>query len=160
MRGGAEFPQSTFPKGTVIIHEGDAGNAAYIIASGQCEVRKTINGVSSVLKTLGAGEVFGEMAALTESARTATVVATEDTTALVVTRAVMQQELDLMKPWIALTAPDYRRAFPLSLHDQARDAQRRAHSRAAETSPHAPLDVGHGGTQRRLYGCVVEARAL
>ncbi len=101
MRGGAEFPQTTFAKGTVIMREGEAGNSAYIIASGQCEVRKTINGVQSVLKTLGPGEVFGEMAALTESARTATVVATADTTALVVTRAVMQQELDLMKPWMA-----------------------------------------------------------
>jgi serine/threonine-protein kinase len=101
MRGGAEFPQTTFPKGTVIMREGDSGNSAYIIASGQCEVRKKISGVEQVLKTLGPGEVFGEMAALTESARTATVVATQDTTALVVTRAVLQNELDMMKPWIA-----------------------------------------------------------
>jgi serine/threonine-protein kinase len=101
MRGGAEFPQTTFTKGTVIMREGDSGNSAYIIASGQCEVRKKISGVEQVLKTLGPGEVFGEMAALTESARTATVVATQDTTALVVTRAVLQNELDMMKPWIA-----------------------------------------------------------
>jgi serine/threonine-protein kinase len=101
MRGGAEFPQTTFPKGTVIIREGEAGNSAYIIASGQCEVRKTISGAQQVLKTLGPGEVFGEMAVLTESARTATVVATEDTTALVVSGPVMQQELALLKPWMA-----------------------------------------------------------
>ena len=101
MRGGAEFPQTTFPKGTVIIREGEAGNAAYIIASGQCVVRKKMGGVDQVLKTLGPGEVFGEMAILTESARTATVVATEDTTALVVTRTVMNHELDTMKPWMA-----------------------------------------------------------
>ncbi|HEY1956831.1 MAG TPA: cyclic nucleotide-binding domain-containing protein [Polyangiaceae bacterium] len=101
MRGGAEFPQTTFPKGTVIMREGEAGNAAYIIASGQCVVRKKLNGVDQILKTLGPGEVFGEMAILTESARTATVVATEETTALVVTRTVMQHELDTMKPWMA-----------------------------------------------------------
>jgi len=101
MRGGAEFPQTTFPKGTVIMREGEAGNAAYIIASGQCVVRKKLNGVDQVLKTLGPGEVFGEMAILTESARTATVVATEETTALVVTRTVMNHELDTMKPWMA-----------------------------------------------------------
>jgi serine/threonine-protein kinase len=101
MRGGVEFPQTTFPKGTTIMHEGDPGDAAYIIALGQCEVRKTLNGVSSVMKTLRAGEVFGEMAVLTNSPRTATVVATEDTTAFVVTRRVMRQELDLMKPWVA-----------------------------------------------------------
>jgi serine/threonine-protein kinase len=101
MRGGAEFPQTTFAKGTVIIREGDAGNAAYIIATGQCEVRKSLNGVDSVLKTLGPGEVFGETAVLTEGPRTATVIALEDTTAFVVTRPVMEQELDLMKPWMA-----------------------------------------------------------
>ena len=101
MRGGAEFPQTTFPKGTVIMREGEAGSAAYIIVSGQCEVKKKMGGIDQVLKTLGPGEVFGEMAVLTESARTATVVATEDTTALVVTRTVMQQELDTLKPWMA-----------------------------------------------------------
>ncbi len=101
MRGGTEFPQTTFPKGTIIIREGEAGNSAYIIASGQCEVRKMINGAPQVLKTLGPGEVFGEMAVLTESARTATVVATADTTALVVSGPVMQQELALLKPWMA-----------------------------------------------------------
>jgi CRP-like cAMP-binding protein/tRNA A-37 threonylcarbamoyl transferase component Bud32 len=101
IRGGADFPQTTFAKGTVIMREGDEGHAAYIIASGQCEVRKTIGGVESVLKTLGPGEVFGEMAVLTEGPRTATVVATEDTTALVVTRGVMEHELALMKPWVA-----------------------------------------------------------
>ncbi len=101
MRGGAEFPQTTFPKGTIIMREGEAGNAAYIIVSGQCVVRKKIGGVDQVLKTLGPGEVFGEMAILTETARTATVVATEDTTALVVTRTVMEHELDTIKPWMA-----------------------------------------------------------
>ncbi len=101
MRGGGEFPQTTFPAGAVIMREGEQGNSAYIIVSGQCEVRKKINGVDQQLNMLGAGEVFGEMAVLTEAARTATVIAVQDTTALVVTRPVMQQELDLMKPWMA-----------------------------------------------------------
>ncbi|HEX7604545.1 MAG TPA: cyclic nucleotide-binding domain-containing protein [Polyangiaceae bacterium] len=101
MRGGAEFPQTTFARGSVIMREGEAGNSAYIIVSGRCEVRKHLNGVQQVLKTLGAGEVFGEMAVLSEGPRTATVVAVEDTTVLVVTGAVLNQELALMKPWMA-----------------------------------------------------------
>jgi CRP-like cAMP-binding protein/tRNA A-37 threonylcarbamoyl transferase component Bud32 len=101
MRGGAEFPQTTFARGSVIMREGEAGNSAYIIVSGRCEVRKHLNGVEQVLKTLGAGEVFGEMAVLSEGPRTATVVAVEDTTVLVVTGAVLNQELALMKPWMA-----------------------------------------------------------
>ena len=83
------------------MREGEAGNSAYIIVSGRCEVRKHLNGVQQVLKTLGAGEVFGEMAVLSEGPRTATVVAVEDTTVLVVTGAVLNQELALMKPWMA-----------------------------------------------------------
>jgi serine/threonine-protein kinase len=101
MRGGAEFPQTTFARGSVIMREGEAGNAAYIIVSGRCEVRKHLNGVEQVLKTLAAGEVFGEMAVLSEGPRTATVVAVEDTTVLVVTGAVLNTELALMKPWMA-----------------------------------------------------------
>ncbi len=101
MRGGAEFPQTSFPRGAVMVREGDPGNSAYIIVSGRAEVRKKMGGVDQVLKTLGAGEVFGEMAVLTESPRTATVVAVEDTTVLVVTSAVLGQELDLLKPWMA-----------------------------------------------------------
>jgi serine/threonine-protein kinase len=101
MRGGAEFPQTTFKRGAVIMREGEPGKSAYIIVSGRAEVRKQMGGQMQVLKTLGAGEVFGEMAVLTEGPRTATVVAIEDTTVLVVTADVLQQELVLMKPWLA-----------------------------------------------------------
>ena len=101
VRGGAEFPQTTFKKGDVIMREGEPGKAAYIIVSGRAEVRKQMGGVPQVLKTLGAGEVIGEMAVLTEGPRTATVVAMEDTTVLIVTASVLQQELGLMKPWLA-----------------------------------------------------------
>ncbi|CAN5136059.1 hypothetical protein BH09MYX1_BH09MYX1_13810 [soil metagenome] len=101
MRGGAEFPQTTFHRGAVIMREGESGNSAYIIVSGRAEVRKQMGGSLQVLKTLGAGEVFGEMAVLTESPRTANVVAIEDTTVLIVTAAVLQQELVIMKPWLA-----------------------------------------------------------
>ncbi len=101
MRGGAEFPQTTFKRGAVIMREGEQGKSAYIIVSGRAEVRKQMGGQLQVLKTLGAGEVFGEMAVLTEGPRTATVVAIEDTTVLVVTDEVLQQELVLMKPWLA-----------------------------------------------------------
>lgn len=101
MRGGAEFPQTTFPKGTYIVREGEPGNAAYIIVSGKCEVLKVVGGSATVMTTLGAGEVFGEMAVLSEGPRTATVLAVEDTTVLVVTRSELTRELGTLKPWMA-----------------------------------------------------------
>jgi CRP-like cAMP-binding protein len=53
------------------------------------------------LQTLLPGDVFGEMAVLTESPRTATILALEDTTVLVVEGDVLRQELEAMKPWMA-----------------------------------------------------------
>ena len=101
MRGGAEFPQTSFKRGTYIVKEGEPGNAAYIIVSGKCDVLKIVNGAVTTMTTLGAGEVFGETAILSEGPRTATVLATEDTTALIVTRSVLERELATMKPWMA-----------------------------------------------------------
>lgn len=101
MRGGAEFPREAFRAGAVIVREGDAGDAAFIIASGRVAVqRESPSGTETVL-TLGPGDVFGEMAILTEGKRTASVVAVEDTTVLVVTSAVLEQEMAALKPWMA-----------------------------------------------------------
>ena len=101
MRGGAEYPQTTFAKGSYVVREGDAGDAAYIIVNGKCQVLQVVQGTASVLQTLGPGQVFGEMAVLTEGPRTASVLAVEDTTLLVVTRRVFEQEMEQMKPWMA-----------------------------------------------------------
>ncbi len=99
-RGGTEFPQTTFPRGTYVVKEGEEGDSAYIIVSGKCDVLKAIDGNVSVMQRLGPGQVFGEMAILTAGKRTATVLATEDTTVHVVTREVFEQELSAMKPWM------------------------------------------------------------
>lgn len=52
--------------------EGDFGFALYVIETGSAEVQ--VDG--TVLRTLGPGDVFGEIAVLTGGRRTATVVAT------------------------------------------------------------------------------------
>lgn len=102
MRGGAEFPQIAVATGDVIVREGDASDAAYIVVDGACEIRKRVEGHGEeVVDTLGPGAVFGEMAILTSSPRTATVVATEPTTLLVVKSDVLEQEIHALKPWLA-----------------------------------------------------------
>jgi serine/threonine-protein kinase len=101
LREGAEFPSTHFPAGTVIIREGDDADAAYIITSGRCEVRRTRNGETEVLRVLERGEVVGETALLSPGPRTADVVAVTETEVLVISKAYLDAELNVMKPWLA-----------------------------------------------------------
>jgi CRP-like cAMP-binding protein len=63
-------------KGQTIATEGDFGHALYAIESGTAEV--SANGTP--LRTLGPGDVFGEIAVIASGRRTASVVATSDMT--------------------------------------------------------------------------------
>ena len=101
MRGGGDFPHKTFSAGETIVREGEQGEAAYILVAGTCEIRKDFPSGTETLQTIGPGAVFGEMAILTEGPRTATVVAMEATTVLVVTGAILEQEMEALKPWMA-----------------------------------------------------------
>jgi serine/threonine-protein kinase len=101
LHGGGWFSTRSFLAGEVIIAEGDAGNVAYIIQSGRCEVVRTVQGERTIVRHLGPGEVFGETAILTDRPRSATVVALEPVAALVVTRESLEQELD-RNTWLSV----------------------------------------------------------
>jgi CRP-like cAMP-binding protein len=69
---------SEVPAETTIIHHGETGDAAYFILKGQAAAGiATPSGDYRSLSTMQPGDFFGEIAALTGSPRTATVVATE-----------------------------------------------------------------------------------
>ena len=58
-----------------VIREGELGNSMYVIVSGRIRVLKEIKpGERKTLATLGAGEVFGEMALIDRYPRSASVV--------------------------------------------------------------------------------------
>jgi len=58
-----------------VIREGELGNSMYIIVSGRVRVLKEVKpGDQKTLATLGAGEVFGEMALIDRYPRSASVV--------------------------------------------------------------------------------------
>ncbi|MBK7579772.1 MAG: cyclic nucleotide-binding domain-containing protein [Myxococcales bacterium] len=73
------------PAGTVIIREGEASAAFYIIASGRAAVERG----RKRLAELGQGSHFGEMALLTNRPRSATVVTLEPSRLLVLTREAL-----------------------------------------------------------------------
>jgi CRP-like cAMP-binding protein/sugar phosphate permease len=63
--------------GTAITRAGDAGQSAYFILSGRAVAGTSGEGAYRALSSMGPGDVFGEIAALTGSPRTADVVAEE-----------------------------------------------------------------------------------
>jgi CRP/FNR family transcriptional regulator, cyclic AMP receptor protein len=76
-----------FPKQTVLIHDGDAGDTLYIILSGRVKVyASNAAGREVVIDFHGAGECIGEMS-LDGSTRSASVMTVEPTTCAIVNRA-------------------------------------------------------------------------
>jgi CRP-like cAMP-binding protein len=59
------------PTGTTLIHEGDFGYSMFAIVTGNADVIQD----GAVVRTLGPGDVFGEIAVLSGGRRTATVTA-------------------------------------------------------------------------------------
>lgn len=100
VRGGGEFPRVCVASGDHIIREGEVGDTAYIITTGRVEIYRMIDGKRLSVGVLGPGEVFGETAVLTSEPRMASVVALRPTTLYVVTREVLDREVDAMKPWV------------------------------------------------------------
>jgi CRP/FNR family transcriptional regulator, cyclic AMP receptor protein len=72
----------TVPAGTVIFEEGDAGQEMFGVISGEVELRLR-NGRVLIL---GPDDIFGEMALVDSSPRSATAVAVAETTLAVVDR--------------------------------------------------------------------------
>jgi NADH dehydrogenase len=63
-----------FEPGEIIFREGDRGDWLYVVIEGEVEVIRTVPGKGDVtLRTLGPGECFGEVALVSDRARTATV---------------------------------------------------------------------------------------
>ena len=74
-----------YPPGSVLCRENAIEDRFYMILEGEVEVTKVINNAENrLLKTLGPGDFFGEMALLDEGQRTASVIALEPTRCLVI----------------------------------------------------------------------------
>lgn len=83
----------SYPKQTVIIHEGDAADTVYIVLSGGVRVFSSAqDGRDVVLDVLGPGEILGEMA-LDGSPRSASVMTTEPTSVAVLDAAGLRERL-------------------------------------------------------------------
>ncbi|XP_078732876.1 cGMP-dependent protein kinase 1-like isoform X2 [Lampetra fluviatilis] len=78
-----------YDAGDYIIRQGASGDTFFIISKGQVNVTRQAEGVSDepeLLRSLGRGDWFGEMALQGEDVRTANVIAVESVTCLVIDR--------------------------------------------------------------------------
>lgn len=67
-----------FPKGRVIVTEGEPSQSLYILLSGRAKVQRSdTEGKEVILAVIGPGECFGEMSLIDESPRSASVITTE-----------------------------------------------------------------------------------
>lgn len=79
--------RKSVPEGTVILREGEQGDAFYILCEGEVEItKKTEFGVTAKVASAGAGDSFGEMALLTNLPRACSVKAKTDVMLSVITK--------------------------------------------------------------------------
>jgi CRP/FNR family transcriptional regulator, cyclic AMP receptor protein len=72
----------TFPKGSVIFSEFEPGDCFYLIQTGRVQLIKIVNGFEKNLDILQPSEIFGEMAILENTPRSATAIAYDNVKAL------------------------------------------------------------------------------
>ena len=81
-----------FPQSVTLFTEGQPGNSMFLILEGQMRVySKTKGGEIIFLRMLDAGDAFGEVALLNQSARTASVEAVQNSVLITITSASLQK---------------------------------------------------------------------
>ncbi len=110
------FVERDFPAGQAMVTQGQGGEGFFIIVSGGAEViRERSDGGKAVVNTFGPTDFFGELALLDDGLRTASVVATEATKCLVLTRwdflAALREDAEMSVTVLQELARRFRRAL-------------------------------------------------
>jgi CRP/FNR family cyclic AMP-dependent transcriptional regulator len=93
--------ERTYGVGDVIVEQGHGGEGFYIVTAGKAEAaRMRSDGEKVVVNSFGPTDFFGELALLDDTGvRTASIITTEPTTCLVLTRwdfiATLRQDADM-----------------------------------------------------------------
>jgi CRP-like cAMP-binding protein len=104
-----------FRKGETVFHQGDPGDALFIMASGSVKVvlPSDEGAEPAIVAILGPGEFFGELAILDGAPHSATIVALEPTETLVLHRdaflALIDEQPELRRALLASLATEIRR---------------------------------------------------
>ncbi len=106
----------TFQKGEMIFAEYEPGDAFYLIQTGRVQIVKVIGDIEKTIDILQPSEVFGEMAILEDSPRSATAIALDNVKVLEFNRANFEV-LMMGNPQIALKL---LKLFTKRIYDQKR----------------------------------------
>lgn len=86
--------------GTSIFKEGEEGNMAYVVQSGEVEIFRMADGKEVVLGRVGQGGIFGEMALIDSKPRMAGARASKGSTIIIVTREMFEEKLKKTDPFV------------------------------------------------------------
>ncbi|MEM9406155.1 MAG: cyclic nucleotide-binding domain-containing protein [Acidobacteriota bacterium] len=100
LRGGADLPKREFAAGEYVLRQGDGGDEVFVLVSGRVRFVQEIDSKTIERGEAGPGAVFGEMAMLVDSPRTASAIALEDCVVRVITGETLESEVGGMKPWL------------------------------------------------------------
>jgi len=120
LHGTWDLPRTFVPAGSLVVAEGEAGNTAYVIVEGRCVAYRVEGDQEIELRTMGPGDVFGELAVFLETPRTASIRAATDATLIVVTREVLSKAVGLHS-WMG--------AFVRALANRFREADEKLRGR-------------------------------
>ncbi len=99
MSNSPPFEKVEFDANTVVFMEGDEGDAAYLVTSGEVAMRKkTMSEAPQILGTIKKGDIFGELALFDGRPRIASAVTQEKTSAIRISRKEFLSRLADMDP--------------------------------------------------------------
>ncbi|WP_069805112.1 cyclic nucleotide-binding domain-containing protein [Thermogemmatispora onikobensis] len=105
-----------YSPGTALFHQGDTGTGLYIITAGRVRIVQATDPdrAEEVIGTAGPGEVLGEMALLDDLPRSASVIAEEETRAVILPiwefRTVLRQQPELALKLLGVLSRRLRKA--------------------------------------------------
>jgi CRP/FNR family cyclic AMP-dependent transcriptional regulator len=110
------FVSRDYAAGEAIVVQDKGGEGIFIIVSGGAEaVRERTDGAQAVVNTFGPTDFFGELALLDDGLRTASVVTTEATQCLALTRwdfyAVLREDVEMAIVILGELAKRFRMAL-------------------------------------------------
>src|SRR5438132_13668025 len=121
-----DVPTRTFNPGDVIFKEGDgAESESFFVHLGKVEIRKNLGGEDKLLRVISKGELLGELALFRNAPRSATAIAADAVTLMV----IPANRLDAMvrsNPALAMAIIKDLVSRMLAAEDRAREAEERA----------------------------------